>query len=85
MNKLSIYEKFFLNYYSNKYDVAYIKVKNNNGMVPTLVTLYNRNKRVIKTPTYCGVTVKNMFMWLQENKLYPINEIINKGSDDKIG
>ena len=81
MNKLNKYELSFLEFYCNNYDVAYIKVKYNNGFVPSYVTLYNRNKRAIKTPTYCGVTVKNMFSWLQTNKLYAINEILNKGSD----
>ncbi len=84
-SKLTAYENSFLQFYTERYDVAYIKVKNNTGIVPTLVCLYNANKRVIKIPTFNGVTVKNMFFWLKANKLYAIDEIISKGSEDKIG
>lgn len=66
MSELKEYEINFLKYYSNKYNVAFIKVKHNKGVMNTDVTLYTRNKKAIRhKPTYCGVTVKKMFQGLK--------------------
>lgn len=79
MSKLNEYEINFLKYYSNKYNVAFIKVNHNEGKISTDVTLYSRNKKAIKhKPTYCGVTVKTMFQWLEENRIYSVIDLINE-------
>ncbi len=80
MSELKEYEINFLKYYSNKYDVAFIKVKHNKGAINTDVILYSKNKKAIRhKPTYCGVTVKTMFQWLEENKIYKLIDLINEG------
>ena len=80
MSELKEYEINFLKYYSNKYDVAFIKIKHNKGAINTDVILYSKNKKAIRhKPTYCGVTVKTMFQWLEENKIYKLIDLINEG------
>lgn len=82
MSKIKDYEKQFIQYYRNNYNAVFMKVNHNKGFVPTKVTLYNENKRVIKhQPVYFGVTVRNMFAWLDENKIYTIDDILKKGSE----
>lgn len=79
---LNKYEKEFLHFYQNKYNVHYIKIANNKEKVPTEVLLYTANKRKIKhNPTYMSVTVPNMFSKLRPNKLYEVNHLINEGSE----
>lgn len=79
MNELREYEIQFLQYYLKNYNVKFIKVKHNNGLSPTKVTLYNENKRVIRhQPTYYGVTVKNMFQNLKEKQIYEVDELIDE-------
>ena len=79
MSELKEYEINFLKYYSIQYNVAFIKVKHNKGKISTDVTLYSPNKKAIRhKPTYCGVTVKTMFQWLEENKIYKVIDLINE-------
>lgn len=76
---LSDYEKTFIKYFADKYNVKYIKVKNNHKQIPTQIFLYNENKRLIKNqPIPKDVTLVNMFDWLIENKVYSISEIYRK-------
>ena len=80
MSELKKYEVDFLKYYKNIYNVAFIKVKHNKGNINSDITLYSHNKKAIKhKPTYQGVTVKNMFQWLEENKIYNVIDLINEG------
>lgn len=77
--KLIDYEQAFLRFYSEKYNVKYIKVRNNHKLIATEVILYNENKRLIKKqPVPNDVTLINMFDRLDENKLYEVSEIIGK-------
>lgn len=79
---LSDYEKDFLLFYQKKYDVAYIKVRNKEGIVPTEVILYSRNKKKYKhNPTIESVTVPNMFKDLKSNTFYEVNQLINERSE----
>lgn len=72
-----------MQYYSSVYDVAYIKVKNNNiKSINTDVILFSSAKRPIKhRVTYEGVTLEKMFKELQPNKLYDIKELIEKSGE----
>ena len=82
MTTLNNYEKDFLLFYQQKYNICYIKIANNKGKVPTEVILYTANKRRIRhNPTYMSVTVFNMFSKLKPNKLYEVNQLIKEGSE----
>ena len=63
MSELKDYEINFLKYYRNKYNIAFIKVK----------------QAIRHKPTYYGVTVKTMFQWLEANKIYEVIDLINEG------